>query len=149
MKAPPSNSLFWKLMNVMSRVNVAAYRATGGRLGNHIGKAPVLLLHHVGRRSGKARVSPVLYLTDGDRLVIVASKGGTDKNPAWFHNLMGSPDTEVEVGRDRRRVRARRATDEERSAYWPRLTAIYPQYDDYQRQAQSDRVIPVVVLEPQ
>ena len=146
MKAPPSNSPFWKLMNVMSRVNVAAYRATGGRLGNHIGKAPVLLLHHVGRRSGKPRVSPVLYLADGDRLVIVASKGGTDKNPAWFHNLMAAPETEVEVGRERRRVRARRATEEERAAYWPRLVAGYSPYDDYQRQ--TDRVTPVVVLEP-
>ena len=103
----------------------------------------------MGRRSGKARVSPVLYLEDGDRLVIVASKGGTDKNPAWYHNLIAAPDTEVEIGRERRRVRARRATEEERSALWPRLSAMYPQYDDYQRQAQTDRVIPVIVLEPQ
>ena len=149
MKAPPSTSPYWKLVNLMSRANVAAYRASGGRLGNHIGKAPVLLVHHVGRRTGTPRVSPVLYLEDGGRLVIVASKGGTDKNPAWYHNLMASPDTEVELGRERRRVRARPATEEERSAYWPRLTAMYPQYDDYQRQAQTDRVIPVVVLEPQ
>jgi len=148
MKAPPSNSPFWKLMNVMSRVNVAAYRASGGRLGNHIGKAPVLLVHHVGRRTGKARVSPVLYLEDGDRLVIVASKGGTDKHPAWYHNLMASPDTEVELGRERRRVRARKATKDERSTLWPRLVQMYDSYDDYQRQATTHRVIPVVVLEP-
>jgi deazaflavin-dependent oxidoreductase (nitroreductase family) len=147
MKAPPSSSPYWKLVNLLSRANVAVYRVSGGRLANRLSKLPILLLHHVGRRSGKERVTPVLYMADGDRLVIVASKAGTDKNPAWFHNLMGSPETSVEIGRERRRVRARRATDEERAAYWPRLVAGYPSYDDYQRQ--TDRVIPVVVLEPQ
>ncbi|HEY3019857.1 MAG TPA: nitroreductase family deazaflavin-dependent oxidoreductase [Solirubrobacteraceae bacterium] len=147
MKAPPSSSPYWKLVNLLSRANVAVYRVSGGRLANRLSKLPILLLHHVGRRSGKERVTPVLYMADGDRLVIVASKAGTDKNPAWFHNLMGSPETSVEIGRERRRVRARRATDAERAAYWPRLVAGYPSYDDYQRQ--TDRVIPVVVLEPQ
>ena len=146
MKTPPSSSPFWKLFNAYSAFNVRLYRASGGRLGGRMQRAPVLLLHHVGARSGKARVTPVLYLEDGERLVIVASKGGTDKNPAWFHNLMANPETEVEVGRERRRVRARRAADEERASYWPRLVEIYSNYDDYQRQ--TDRVIPVVVLDP-
>ena len=111
-----------------------------------MGKAPILLLHHKGRKSGKERVQPLIYLDDGDRLVVVASKGGTDKNPAWFHNLMAGPEVEVEVGRERRAVRARRASDEERAGYWPRLTEIYPDYDDYQGYA--ERTIPVIVLEP-
>jgi len=145
-RTPKSSSPFWKLVNAGARANVAIYRASGGRFGAHIGKAPVLLLHHIGRKSGKARVAPVLYLDDGERLVVVASKGGTDKNPAWFHNLMGTPDTDVEIGRERRSVRARRASDEERAALWPRLVEMYPQYADYQRQA--DRTIPVIVLEP-
>jgi deazaflavin-dependent oxidoreductase (nitroreductase family) len=146
MKPPPSSSPFWKLFNVMARTNVAVYRASGGRFGGHIKKAPVLLLHHTGAKSGKERVQPLIYLDDGDRLVVVASKGGTDKNPAWFHNLMANPETEVEVGRDRRRVRARRAEGEEREGLWPRLVEIYSDYADYQ--TYTDRVIPVVVLEP-
>src|SRR4051795_6406012 len=140
MRTPKSSSPFWKLFNAGTRLNVAVYRASGGRFGNHIGKAPVLLVHHVGRKSGKPRVSPLIYLDDGERLVIVASKGGTDKNPAWFHNLMAAPETEVEVGRERRQVRARRASDEERAVLWPRLVEIYPSYENYQRQA--DRTIP-------
>jgi F420H(2)-dependent quinone reductase len=143
---PRSSSPIWLLVRALSAANVRVYRASGGRLGGRLERAPVLILHHVGRRSGKARVAPVLYLEDGEKLVIVASKGGTDKNPAWFHNLMASPETEVEVGRERRRVRARRASDEERTAYWPRLVESYSNYEDYQRQ--TDRVIPVVVLEP-
>lgn len=108
--------------------------------------APVLLLHHKGAKSGKERITPLIYLDDGDRLAVVASKGGTDKNPAWFHNLMANPETQVEVGRDTRRVRARKANDEERSALWPRLVDIYSDYAEYQ--TYTDRTIPVVVLDP-
>ncbi len=123
----------------------AKKRLSGGRLGGRVGRAPVLLLHHVGRRSGKARVSPLLYLADGDRLVIVASKGGTDRHPAWFHNLVANPDTTVEVGRERRRVKARQASEKERERFWPRLVEMYPSYATYQ--SHTDRLIPVVVLE--
>jgi deazaflavin-dependent oxidoreductase (nitroreductase family) len=147
MKPPPSSSRFWKLVNGGARLNVAVFRATKGRVGGRLQQLPILLLHHVGRKSGQKRVSPVLYLADGDKLVIVASKGGTDKNPAWFHNLIGSPETEVEMkGGERRQVRARRASDEERDAYWPRLVERYTDYAEYQRN--TDRTIPVVVLEP-
>jgi F420H(2)-dependent quinone reductase len=146
MKTPPSSSPFWKLFNVATRANIWVYRLSGGRLGNHIGRAPVLLLHHVGAKSGTKRISPLIYLDDGERAVIVASKGGTDKHPAWFHNLMASPDTEIEVGRERRQVRARRADPDERDRLWPRLVEMYPGYADYQRQ--TSRQIPVVVLDP-
>ena len=147
MKPPPSTSRFWKAFNGMTRVNVAVFRATKGRFGGRIQQLPILLLHHVGRKSGQARVSPLLYLDDGDKLVVVASKGGTDKNPAWFHNLVAAPETEVELkGGERRQVRARRASDEERAAYWPRLVERYKPYEEYQSYA--DRTIPVVVLEP-
>ena len=144
-KPPPASSSFWKLVTLVSHVNVAVYRLSGGRLGGRFGRAPVLLLHHVGRRSGKARVTPLLYFADGDRLVIVASKGGTDRHPAWFHNLMANPATAVEVRRERRRVTARQATKEERERLWPRLVEMYPAYATYQ--SHTDRVIPVVVLE--
>jgi F420H(2)-dependent quinone reductase len=147
MKPPPSSSRFWKVFNAGTRLNVMVFRASKGRYGGRIKQLPVLLLHHVGRRSGAARVSPLLYLADGEHLVVVASKGGTDKNPAWFHNLMAAPDTEVELkGGERRSVRARQADEAEREAYWPRLVERYSDYADYQRYA--DRVIPVVVLEP-
>jgi deazaflavin-dependent oxidoreductase (nitroreductase family) len=146
-KPPPSSSRFWKVFNAGTRLNVVVYRASKGRIGGRIKKLPILLLHHVGARSGTARVSPLLYMADGDKLVIVASKGGTDKNPAWFHNLIAAPETEVELkGGERRQVRARRASDEERGAYWPRLIERYSDYEDYQRH--TDRTIPVVVLEP-
>ena len=145
-RPPATSSPIWKLVNLASAFNVAVYRASGGRLGNRMQKAPVLLLHHTGRKSGKERVAPLLYLDDGDDLVVVASKGGAEKHPAWFHNLMAGPETTVEVGRERRRVRARRATPQERERLWPRLVAIYRPYADYQ--TYTDREIPVVVLEP-
>src|SRR4051812_13500254 len=145
-KPPRSSSPLWKLVNVGAGLNVHLYRASGGRIGGRMQKARVLLLHHVGRKSAKKRVTPVLYLPDGENLVIVASKGGTDKHPAWFHNLMSAPETTVEVGREKRRVRAHRATEEERAALWPRLVEIYKSYEAYQ--SYTDRQIPVVVLEP-
>jgi deazaflavin-dependent oxidoreductase (nitroreductase family) len=109
-------------------------------------RAPVLLLHHVGRKTGTARVTPVLFLADGSRLVIVGSKGGASADPAWVANLMAQPVTTVEVGRRRVRVRARRAGEAERAKYWPRLVEIYPSYATYQDR--TERVIPVLVLEP-
>lgn len=127
-------------------LNNALYRLSGGRiLGSYDGN-PVLLLHHVGRRSGEERVTPLLYLPDGDDLVIVASMGGTPKHPAWFHNLTAAPDTQVEVGRERRAVRARVAGAEDRERLWPRLVERYPAFRAYQ--ARTEREIPVVILAP-
>ena len=125
-------------------LNIALYRATGGRLMGSFDGNPVLLLHHVGRRSGESRVTPLLFFRDGDDLVVVASMGGTPKHPAWFHNVCASPETEVEVGRERRRVRARVATAEERARLWPALAERYPAFEAYQ--ARAPREIPVVIL---
>src|SRR5829696_2489965 len=132
--------------NRFTGLNAAIYRATGGRLLGSFDGNPVLLLHHVGRRSGEERVTPLLYLPDGDDVVIVGSMGGTPKHPAWFHNLTARPDTEVELGRERRRVRARVAGADERAALWPRLVERYPAFAAYQ--ARTEREIPVVVLSP-
>jgi F420H(2)-dependent quinone reductase len=145
-KPPPSTSRFWTFFNAGAGLNVRLYRMSGGKIGGRIKDARVLLLHHRGRKSGAERVSPLLYLPDGDNLVIVAFKGGTDKHPAWFHNLMAAPETTVEVGREERRVRAHQASDEERERLWPQLVKVYPPYQDYQ--GYTDRRIPVVVLEP-
>jgi deazaflavin-dependent oxidoreductase (nitroreductase family) len=107
----------------------------------------VLLLHHIGRRSGKARTTPLLYLDDKPNLVVVASKGGTDTHPAWFHNLTGMDSTEIELpGRQRRRVRPRVAESAERDALWPRLVELYEPYADYA--TYTNRRIPVVILTP-
>ena len=122
------------------------YGLTGGGVGGRMGKAPVLLLTTTGRKSGKGRTNPLLYLEDGDDLVVVASKGGAPEHPAWFLNLEAKPDVEVQVKRDRRPVQARRATPEERERYWPKLNEMWEQYDSYQRK--TSREIPVVILEP-
>jgi deazaflavin-dependent oxidoreductase (nitroreductase family) len=145
-KPPPAGSRPWRLFNRLTDGNVWLYRRSGGRIGGRMGRAPVLLLHHVGRKSGTERVAPVLFLADDERLVIVGSKGGADKDPAWLGNLMAHPVTTVEVGRRRVRVEARMASEAERIAYWPRLVEIYPSYGIYE--GRTDRVLPVVVLEP-
>jgi len=143
---PPPGTLGAKAVNFISRVNVAVYRASGGRLGGKVKKAPVLLLDHVGRKSGAKRTAPVLYLENGEDLVIVGSRGGSDAPPAWWLNLKDSPRTSVLVGRERRDVVARQATPEEREALWPRLVAMYADYADYQ--ARTEREIPVIILSP-
>jgi deazaflavin-dependent oxidoreductase (nitroreductase family) len=106
----------------------------------------MLLLDHVGAKSGALRTSPLLYVPDGDDLVLVASKGGFPKNPAWFHNLLANPLTYVQVGEERRRVRARVATPAERSRLWDLAVAVWPGYEDYR--ARTEREIPLVILQP-
>jgi F420H(2)-dependent quinone reductase len=129
-------------------VHTFLYRRTGGRLGHTIPGVPgkMLLLDHVGAKSGVKRTSPLLYVKDGPDVVIVASKGGFPKNPAWFHNLMANPDTTVQIGSERRPVHARVATPEERERLWDMAVAAYHGYEDYR--ARTDREIPLVVLEP-
>jgi deazaflavin-dependent oxidoreductase (nitroreductase family) len=132
---------------VLQASHLALYRATSGRVGGSFGGVSVLLLHHVGRRTGRARVSPLLYVEDGGALGVIASKGGHPSNPAWFHNLMAAPDTEVELPRQPRRpVHARVAEGEERERIWARATSVWPDYDRYQER--TGRRIPVVVLDP-
>jgi deazaflavin-dependent oxidoreductase (nitroreductase family) len=130
----------------LTKVHVAALRLSGGRLGATVRRAPVLILHHVGRRSGEERVCPLLYLPDGERMVIVASKGGSHRHPAWFLNLREMEETEVEVGGESKRVAVRIATPEERDELWPRVVEIWPDYAAYQRR--TDREIPLILLEP-
>src|SRR4051794_20648688 len=103
---PAPGTLRFRAWRVLTDLNIHAYRVSGGRIGGTMDGAPVLLLHHVGARSGQERIAPLLYLPDGDDAVIVASYGGAPKSPAWFHNLKANPDTEAEIGRERRPVRA-------------------------------------------
>jgi deazaflavin-dependent oxidoreductase (nitroreductase family) len=135
------------VVKAMSKLNTWAYRASGGRIGGRFLRgAPVLLLITTGRRSGQPRTAPLLYLQDGDRYVVVASKGGMSQHPLWFRNLEANPEVEIEIGTRRTPMTARRASDAEKTALWPRLTAMYRDYDDYQ--ARTERNIPVVILSP-
>ena len=130
---------------IMGAANRALYRTTGGKIGGTFKGAPVLLLTTTGRKSGKPRTMPLLYLREGDALVVVASEGGAERNPAWFLNLQASPAVEVEIGRKKEQRRARKATDEERARLWPRLVEMYPPYESYQQK--TARRIPVLLLE--
>jgi F420H(2)-dependent quinone reductase len=142
----PKSSLFWRLFNTSVKGHTAIFRLTGGRVGGRMVGGPILLLHHVGAKSGKRRISPLLYLPDGERMVIVASKGGYTKHPGWFHNLKANPDTTVEVPREGKvAVRAREATAAEREELWPRVVDLYQGYATYQRS--TSREIPLVVLD--
>jgi deazaflavin-dependent oxidoreductase (nitroreductase family) len=107
----------------------------------------MLLLDHVGAKSGVERTSPLLYVRDGEDLVIVASKGGFPKNPAWFHNLKANPDTTVQVGPHTVPVHARVAESAERERLWALAVAAYHGYEDYAVRSKG-REIPLVVLEP-
>ncbi len=135
------------VIRVMSRLNTWAYRLTGGWLGGTwLRGAPVMLLTVTGRKTGRKLTVPLLYLRDGERVVVVASKGGMDDHPLWYLNLVANPDVEVEIGTEVRPMRAATADEAERAALWPKLVAMYRDYDDYQ--ARTDRQIPVVVLTP-
>jgi len=135
-------SVFVKIMSVL---NVIVFRITGGALGGtFLRGAPVCLVTVIGRRSGEPHTIPLLYLADGDDVIIVASKGGMSKHPLWYLNLVANPRCEVEVGRQRRPMVARRVGADEKAALWPRLCAMYPDYADYQ--ARTSRDIPVLRL---
>jgi F420H(2)-dependent quinone reductase len=144
-KPPPPDHRFWKVWEVFTSQHKRVYRLTGGRIGGRMGRAPILVLHHVGRKSGKPRESPLIYVPDGDRWVVVASKGGVDKHPAWFHNVMAAGEATVEVGRERHRVTPRVAEGEERARLWDRAVGVYKPYADYA--TYTERQIPVGVLE--
>jgi deazaflavin-dependent oxidoreductase (nitroreductase family) len=123
------------------------YRATHGLIGHRFpGAPPVLLLDHVGAKSATKRTTPLVYVDDGGDVVIVASKGGHPRHPAWFHNLVAHPDTTIQIGARRRAVHARVATPEERKRLWPMAVAVYGGYSGYQER--TEREIPLVVLEP-
>jgi deazaflavin-dependent oxidoreductase (nitroreductase family) len=138
----------WPVLRRLAGVHTFAYRVSGGRVGHRVPglDAPMLLLDHVGAKSGSKRTSPLLYVPNGDSVAIVASKGGFPKNPAWLYNLRAHPDTTVQIGRERRAVRAREATGAERDELFARAIELYPDYRTYQ--ARTKRKIPVVVLEP-
>ena len=120
------------------------YRATGGKLFGRMGKSPIMLLNTVGRKTGRKRTSPLLYVMDGEDFVIIASKGGAPTHPAWYLNLKANPDATVEVGDREVRVRAEEVDSEEKVRLWQKMIEMYPTYDDYK--TKTEREIPLLVL---
>lgn len=137
----------WPVLRRVIAGHTLIYRATGGRVGHRFpGGPPNLLLDHVGAKSGTRRTTPLTYIEDGRDVVIVASKGGNPKNPAWYHNLRAHPDTTAQIGREHRAVHARVASPDERARLWPKVVETYSGYRGYQERA--EREIPLVILEP-
>jgi deazaflavin-dependent oxidoreductase (nitroreductase family) len=137
----------WPLLAPLMRAHATVYKATGGRIGGHVPGLPsLLLLDHTGARSGRLRTTPLVYMEDADALLIVASKGGHPRDPAWMHNLRAHPDTEVQIGRRRMRVHAREATPAERRRLWPRAVKHNAHWGRYRER--TSREIPLVLLEP-
>ncbi|HEV7582112.1 MAG TPA: nitroreductase family deazaflavin-dependent oxidoreductase [Mycobacterium sp.] len=130
----------------MSKGNTWIYRRSNGKLGGTFQKAPVALLTTTGRKTGEPRVSPLLYLREGNRVLLVASRGGSDKHPLWYLNLKADPKVTVQIKDEVLQLQARDATGAEREEYWPKLVAMYPSFDDYK--SWTDRVIPVVICDP-
>ena len=132
----------------MTGANTVVYRLSNGRVAGRLPTgAPICLLTSRGRRTGRARTVPLLYITHGDdEIVVVASHGGMSRHPAWYLNLHDDPRATVDIGPNRREMLGRRATATERAEIWPRLTAVYPHFDAYQRR--TARRIPVLILSP-
>jgi deazaflavin-dependent oxidoreductase (nitroreductase family) len=125
---------------------IVEFRANQGKVGGNFEGAPILLLHTTGAKSGQERVNPMMYLADGDRLVVFASKGGAPTNPDWYYNLLANPTVTVEVGTETRELLARVAEGGERERLWTRQKSDYPGFAEYEQK--TSREIPVIVLEP-
>ncbi len=134
------------MLRAIGKLNVPVYRLTRGRVFGKVGKAPVLLLTSIGRRSGQPRTAPVVYLADGERVVIIGSNAGNAKAPAWSYNLKDNPDAEIEIGAQRRLVRARVSDGDERAQLWLKMNQQYAGFDDYDERTSRD--IAVFVLDP-
>ena len=129
-----------------SGAHAGVYRATGGKLFGRMGKSPILLLNTVGRKTGKKRTSPLLYVMDGEDFVIIASKGGAATHPAWYLNLRANPEATVEIGDREVQVEAEVADPEDKPRLWQKMVEMYPTYDAYQKK--TEREIPLLVLRP-
>jgi F420H(2)-dependent quinone reductase len=133
-------------LRITGKLNVPLYRLSRGRIGGKIGKAPVLLLTSIGRRSGQPRTAPVLFAHDGPNLVVIGSNAGNQKAPAWSYNLKANPDAEVEIRSERRLVRAHVAEGDQRTRLWNLMNSEYEGFEDYRERTSRD--IAVFVLEP-
>jgi deazaflavin-dependent oxidoreductase (nitroreductase family) len=137
----------WPFLSRLMGGHAKIYRATNGLVGHRVPGVPeMLLLDHVGAKSAIHRTTPLVFARDGENVILIASKGGYPKNPAWFHNLVANPDTTIQIGSKRTNVHARVATPEEHERLWKLAVAVYGGYEDYRRR--TEREIPLVVLTP-
>ncbi len=132
-------------INEVNRSVIAEFRANNGKVGGMFAGAPLLLLTHNGAKSGQPRTSPLAYTRDGERIAIIASKGGAPTNPDWYHNLIANPKATVELPEETFTARARVADGEERDRLYDAMAARMPNFAEYQRN--TTHRIPVVVLE--
>jgi deazaflavin-dependent oxidoreductase (nitroreductase family) len=133
-------------IRIASAIHRGLYRLTRGAIGGRARGVDMLLLTTVGRKTGKRRTTPLMYGKDGEKLVLIASKGGAPEHPFWYTNLKATPDVEVQVRADKLRLRARDATADERPRLWRLMADLWKDYDEYQKK--TTREIPVVILEP-
>jgi deazaflavin-dependent oxidoreductase (nitroreductase family) len=138
--------LYQEAFNGFTQLHTTAYRVTRGRVGGTIRGAPVVLVDHLGRKSGKHRTTPLLYLPDGDDVIVIASKGGSHHHPVWWLNLREMDETEIQIGGEQRRVAVREASPEERERLWPGVVEMYGDYAEYQKR--TAREIPLGILSP-
>lgn len=136
------------LINRLGRMQTAVYELTGGRLWNTFLGGPVAILTVVGRKSGKVRKVPLLYLRDGDEVVMTASKGGMTRLPIWYHNVVAAETVDIQVGSEKKTYRMREATPAEEERLWPKLEAMYPDYKEYRQRTEGIRHIPVLIFTP-
>jgi deazaflavin-dependent oxidoreductase (nitroreductase family) len=125
---------------------IAEFRKNHGKVGGNFEGAPVLLINHTGARTGKSRTNPVMYLKDGHRYLVFASKGGADTNPDWYHNLKKHPNVKIEVGDEMIDVRAEEIKGPERDKLFARQASLYPRFAEYQQK--TKRIIPVIAFTP-
>ena len=127
-----------------NKATIDEFRANAGKVGGHFAGRTLLLLHTIGAKSGQERINPVVYATDGDRLVITASKGGYPTHPDWYYNLLAHPLVTVEVGAETFQARAEVVPEPERSRLYQKMVDVMPGFADYERK--TTRVIPVLTL---
>jgi deazaflavin-dependent oxidoreductase (nitroreductase family) len=136
------------IIGKVGRWQTAVYELTGGRLWNTFLGGPVAILTTVGRKSGLVRKVPLLYLCDGDNVVMTASKGGMSKLPVWYFNVVAADTVDIQIGSVKKTYRMREASREEEMRLWPKLEAMYPDYKEYRARTDGVRHIPVLIFSP-
>jgi len=133
-------------MNERNKMIIDEFRANGGKVGGPFEGKSLLLLHTKGAKSGQERINPVACIRDGDRLAVIASKGGAPTHPDWYYNVVANPQVTVEVGTEKFQAVAKVAEEPERTRLYEKMVGMMPGFDDYRRK--TTRVIPVIVLAP-
>lgn len=137
------------IINRVGRWQTRVYELTGGRLWNTFLGGPVAILTVLGRKSGAVRKVPLLYLMDGENVIMTASKGGMSKLPIWYHNVVAADTVDIQIGKQKRSYRMREADEAEAERLWPLLEEMYPDYREYRARTEGVRTIPVLIFSPQ